>query len=300
MNQKNNFVTLGVLKSKNGLMKEIISSAEYMANLGMNILIVGEPGTGRDTLAQTIHSLSPAAFVPLNIIRCKGAKGKDLHLREGAFNYVDEVHLLKSGLQGKLIREMDSAPNAIVIASAHTCIGQMLDKKAFKLDLYRRLAAVRIGIPCLCQRKEDIPYLIRDALKTANKKYGLKVRIDSRAVKPLTHYRYKANINELYTIIDRAVISCCSDTIKVNSILSLIDVGSLTLMSMMNDSMISYKQSMERYERELILNAISDSNSLKMAAEILHVKMDFLQSRCRALGLPDSDPEGEELIDDVG
>lgn len=289
------FKILGNIKSKNVHMVDIISAVEHVGSLGLNVLIVGDRGTGRDSLAQAIHSFSPKASVPMNIIRCASAMGRDLVLKRDAINYVDDVHRLRPGLQGKLMREMDAAPDAQIIASAYTCIGPMMDEKTFKFDLYTRLANVRMGVPRLTQRKEDIPSMVRDALRTANKMYGKKVKIESRAITPLKHYKFVGNITELYSIIERAVLSCRSGTIRVNSILSILDMYSLSLASLMMDSDLSYSSSMKRFERDLLINAVRDMDSVDKAASVLHISTDFLIDRFRALDISERD-----LTEDAG
>lgn len=283
--KESNFMTLGTLKSKNLFMKQIMSALDYISSSDVNVIIVGESGTGKNTVAETIHSLSPLSHIPMEVISCRNATGNDLHLNPETVTYVDEVHFLGRLLQNKLLKCMKETPGARIIASTDSRIGPMMDNGKFRVALYMELAGMRIGMPRLYQRQEDIPSIVRDALKKANKKYMKKVKLTARAMKPLIHYRYKGNITELYSIIDRAVLMAQDDTIKLNSILSIMDMDSLSLISLTDCSSLSYGAAMARFEKELLSGALTDGGSAARAATILQMDESMFAERCRIQGV---------------
>ena len=161
----------------------------------------------------------------------------------------------------------------------------MAAKGDFPKDLFRTLAEVFIQVPKICQRREDIPAMVRDALRKYNKKYDKHVKIESSAMTHLVHYNYRSNISELYNIVERAVLINTTGTIKANSILSVLDADSLSLVTMMKDDKLSLKESLDRYERTLLVNAINDTETAEAAARLLHISRSSLYAKCSKYGI---------------
>lgn len=282
---KSNYMEVGKIRTRNHIMKEILSNIEVIVNAG-RVMIVGERGTGRDTLAQVIHEAGPLSGEPMVTIPCRDILKNDVRgLSSDRLIYFDEIHCLKKGLQRDLIKILGSKPELRTVSSADICIGDMMDNDGFLLELYQMLTYARVGVPNLHQRGEDIPAMVREAVRFYNKKYGKSIKIDSKALTPLKHYSYRGNITELYSIIERAVLINNTGVIKVNSILSVLDSESLSLVTMMKESDLSLKESLKRYERMLIVNAIEDTDSFTKAAKLLQVNRQTLYEKCEKLGI---------------
>ena len=228
---RKNYVTAGNIKTKNAYMQKVVDSLDEIACY-RRVVIGGDMGTGRDTVAELIHERSAQSSLPMRKVDCRQAKAYDLFIKPDVVTYLDDVHTLNKGMRRKLVLELRENADACVISSAREDLMDMAAKGDFPKDLFRTLAEVFIQVPRICQRREDIPAMVRDALSKYNKKYDKHVKIESSAMTHLVHYNYRSNISELYNIVERAVLINTTGTIKANSILSVLDADSLSLVTM--------------------------------------------------------------------
>ena len=221
-------------------MREIRDIIERVASSDSPILIEGESGTGKELVAAAIHRRSPRATGPFVPVNC-GAIPEGLmesqffgHVR-GAFSgavsdapglfrsahrgslFLDEIGELPASLQVKLLRVLqDKEVRAVgavksqlvdvrVIAATNRRLEDAVRDGAFRQDLYYRLDIVRIVMPPLRERKEDIPRLVGHFIRQLNQRYGRSVSsIAPDALALLAAHDFPGNIRELENMLERA------------------------------------------------------------------------------------------------
>jgi DNA-binding NtrC family response regulator len=207
------------------------------------ILIVGESGTGKELIAKAIHYRSPlynGPFVPLNcaavprdLIESElfgyergafsgaSASGKRGLVEEasGGTLFLDEVGDLSLEAQAKLLRFLDSGEyyrvggtrihkvKSRVVSATNKDLERMIQKGRFREDLYWRLAVVKVEVPSLNERRDDILPLARHFLHEFSRKHGRHYTdISPEAEDILKHHHWKGNVRELRNVIERAVL----------------------------------------------------------------------------------------------
>ena len=236
---------LGTLIGRNVKMREIYGIIEKIAPTGTTVIIEGETGTGKEVVAQTIHDMSTRAEGPMMVFDCgavpknlieselfgheKGSFTGAIMTRQGIFEmahggtlFLDEVGELSPDLQPKLLRVLEQreirrvgTSKAIrvdvrLIAATNRNLEEEVRANRFRQDLYYRLSVVRIMLPPLRDRPEDIPLLAQHFLDVGpfNRAQGggLRVRsISPEAMTLLAGYDWPGNVRELVNVIERAV-----------------------------------------------------------------------------------------------
>jgi DNA-binding NtrC family response regulator len=223
-------------------MSEAMSLAEKVAATDTNVLITGESGSGKDVIAAYIHSKSARAAGPFVKIDCATLPGELLEAElfgyeRGAFTgageakpgrleaaqkgtvVLDEIAHLSTGAQAKLLRVIDSheferlgGRNTIkldsrLIALTNVDLNEAVRRSAFREDLLYRLNVLRIEVPPLRERSDDLSQLVYYFLKLYADKHGQRLNgITAEAMKLLNAYEFPGNARELANIIERAVI----------------------------------------------------------------------------------------------
>lgn len=240
----------GEFVSNTRKMADIKRIAVKLAATPSTLLITGESGTGKEVLARYIHGLSPrrdGPFIAVNIGGIpetlleselfgyeKGAFTGAAARKNGIFElsregtlFLDEIGDMPLHLQVKLLRVLQekriqrlgstqSIPvNARIISATNRNLDLKVSRGEFREDLFYRLNVVRIEMPPLRERKEDIPLIVGQLLKKLKLKIGREVKeISPEALQGLQAYDFPGNIRELENIIERAFIFAEGDTIK--------------------------------------------------------------------------------------
>jgi DNA-binding NtrC family response regulator len=223
-------------------MREAVSLAERVSSTDANVLITGESGVGKDLLASFIHSKSRRAAQPLVKIDCATLPGELLEAElfgyeRGAFTgaidaragrleaaqkgtiVLDELAHLSTDAQAKLLRVIESRQferlggrktiklDARLLALTNVDLDTAVQAGRFREDLFYRLNVIRIRVPPLRERKDDLSKLIEHFLKHYAAKHGRSVqRVSPEAKAILAAYNYPGNARELANILERAVI----------------------------------------------------------------------------------------------
>ena len=235
----------GDLIGQNARMREIYAIIEKIAPTATTVVIEGETGTGKEVVAQSIHKLSRRADGPLIIFDCgavppnlieselfgheKGSFTGAVMTRQGLFEmadggtlFLDEMGELPIDLQPKLLRVLEqrevrrvggaksSKVDVRIIAATNRNLEEEVRAGRFRQDLYYRLSVVRLQLPSLRERPDDIPLLITHFLQ--NQKYnrkadgGVRVTgISPDAMRALQSYQWPGNVRELVNVVERAV-----------------------------------------------------------------------------------------------
>lgn len=235
-------------------MRELLAVASKVVRTDANVLILGESGVGKDFMAEALHALGPRASRPLVRIDCaaipeelfeaelfgyeKGAFTGAAQRRPGRFElahggtvYLDQVGVLSSRLQAKLLRvlqEKQFTPlgsnrtvrtDVRVLSSSNLPPDALASGESFRQDLYFRLNVVSLSIPPLRERPGDIAPLARRLLASASRAAGKKiVGFDPRALTILREYRWPGNVRELRNAVERAVLLESDEMVKPESL----------------------------------------------------------------------------------
>ncbi len=240
--------------SENPAMLRIQRLIERAAPTKATVLVTGESGTGKEIVAQRIHRLSAYAqgpFVPVNVGAIpdtlleselfgheRGAFTGADRTRAGLFEaasrgtlFLDEIGEMPLHLQVKLLRVIQDrkiqrigatrsiAIDVRFIAATNRDLEDLVRDDAFRSDLYYRLNVIRIALPPLRERAEDLSDFISFFIHKLSQRMGKRITGLSReALTTLTGYAFPGNIRELENILERAVILAESDTIQVGDL----------------------------------------------------------------------------------
>lgn len=225
-------------------MRRLVSLAYKMAGKNINILIQGKTGTGKEVLARFIHAASTraeGAFIPVNCGALpenlleselfgheRGAFTGASQTRRGIFELanhgtllLDEIGDASPMIQVKLLRVLETGEfmrvggerpirvDVRVIAATNVDLEEAIREKTFREDLFYRLNVVRLEIPPLQERCEDIPLLAEHFARLFNPR----LRLSPEVQRLLQRYSWPGNIRELANVVRRAVVICTGDTI---------------------------------------------------------------------------------------
>jgi propionate catabolism operon transcriptional regulator len=233
------------LLGRNPALVRTLQTARRYARTELSILIRGESGTGKELLAQAIHQASSRAARPFVAINCaalpEGLLESELFgHEEGAFTgarrggqrglfeaahtgtlFLDEIGDMPLALQTRLLRALqerqvqrlgasDSIPVDVrVIAATHQPLEDMLRNHRFRADLFHRLDTLRLGLPSLRDRREDIPLLAQALLADALQRHRSKLAADALLapfLPQLQRYAWPGNVRELGNIMERLAV----------------------------------------------------------------------------------------------
>jgi len=310
---------------KSRKIQEILSIAEkYASSPDTTILIEGESGTGKEGLAKYIHqvsSRSSRSFIEINCSAIpkelaeselfgheKGAftgaaqtKLGKFELANGGTILLDEIAELSHELQAKLLRvlqdkkfyrvggEKEINVDVRVLAATNKNLEEEISKGNFREDLFYRLNVVKIHMPPLRERKEDIPVLAYSFLKEFSVKLNKDITgIESKALEELTNYSWKGNIRELRNIIERAALLTEGNEIKEHH-LNFIFSNSKNINKEIEEFSLKIPNKGIRIDivlKELIQKTlkITSGNQVK-AAKVLGLSRSKLRYRMEQLGI---------------
>lgn len=235
---------------KSPLMQRLFDMIPMVSASDAAVLIEGPTGTGKDLLAKIIHSESSRKDHPFVKINCaavpeslleseffgyvKGAFTGAQRDKPGRFEtandgtvFLDEIGDLPLSLQAKLLRVLEDKEfyplgglktrtvNVRIISATNRNLEQLLKRNQFREDLYYRLNVVRLELPALCRRREDLPLLIRFVLRKVSAMRAMPPPIISQdAMQILLNYIYPGNVREMENIIEHAMILCRQSSIE--------------------------------------------------------------------------------------
>lgn len=303
-------------------MQNVKSLAQQAAlHSSTTVLITGESGTGKELFAHAIHNLSPRASLPFVRVNCaaipenlleselfgyeegaytgarKGGKLGKFELAHGGTVFLDEIGEMPLAMQSKLLvvlqekefeRVGGNEPkrvNVRVIAATNCELETKVAQKAFREDLFYRLNVLRVDIPPLRERREDIPELACHLLSKLNQRLKTRVNeISSKAIEALRSYHWPGNVRELENTLERAIIVADMQGA------SILDPGHLPLpldargqdhtgfeVSPGKNGHKDLRTAVEEFEKEYIISALKNTGYDKAAtAKSLGIDVSWL------------------------
>jgi len=233
-------------------MREVIEWVRRAASSSATVLICGETGTGKEVVAQAIHALGPHRDQPLLSVNVaalpdtmveselfgheKGAFTGADRRRPGILRaastgtvFLDEIGELSAPVQAKLLRALEarevtpvgadaSVPfRARILCATHRNLLERVRDGKFREDLYYRVNVLRIDVPPLRERRDDVPLLAQHLVRRLAARSGMRApAIDQPAIAALCAYAWPGNVRELSNVLERALILCEGRDITVD------------------------------------------------------------------------------------
>jgi len=283
-----------------------------------SVLIEGESGTGKELIARAVHSESLRAAGPFVSINCaaiphqlieselfgytKGAftgaqrdKRGLIEVAEGGTLLLDEVAEMPTHLQTKLLRvlqerklrrlgdEREIEVNFRLVSATNRDTSSLLDQGVLRKDLYFRISTIKIKVPPLRQRRDDVILLAKRLLQRYNQQYDKSIRnISPDTVARLTHYDWPGNVRELESVIERAVLFCQGEELTVAALPDELQDFQMTP----NRVFAPPTLSLEEIERDVIIQTLErTSGNVKKSAEILRIHRPTFYRMLRKFGI---------------
>ena len=245
-----NRYTFADIVGKGPRMQKIFEIIPVVADSDATVLIEGATGTGKDLLAKVIHNASRRAKRPMVKVNCAALPGNLLESEifgyvKGAFTgadrdkpgrfqeadggtiFLDEIGDLPLVLQAKLLRVLEEKEfyplgsrkttrvDVRIVVATNQGLEGLVARKKFREDLFYRLNVIRLEMPRLAERKEDIPLLITHIMKRLRAARERDVaRISEKAMEILLNHDYPGNVRELENILEHALVVCQDDIIE--------------------------------------------------------------------------------------
>ena len=307
------------------LMQDALQTAQKAAGTSSTVLLLGESGTGKEVFARTIHEWSPRHDKPFVVVNCvalsehlleselfgheKGAftgahqakKGK-FEVADGGTVFLDEIGDMPPSLQSKLLRVLQDhefervggsrllSADIRILAATNKDLDAAVKAGRFRADLFYRLNVIRIVLPPLRSRKEDIPALADHfrARYAAETKRPVRT-IVAEAMTLLGRYDWPGNVRELANAIERAVVLCSGETITAADLA----LPPLVAAPLISDRPLAgganqFRTQVNAYRRHLLTAALQDANGNQTyAAKSLGLRRTSFLRLMRQLNMRD-------------
>lgn len=310
--------------SRSAAMQKIFKILPQIAESDSTVLIEGETGTGKEVTASCLHNLSWRKNGPFVAINCGALPDTLLEselfgYKAGAFTsadkdkpglfeaagegtiLLDEIGDTSPAFQVRLLRVLEekeyqplgsvekSATNARIIAATNRNLESMVEEGSFRRDLYYRINVVRLLLPPLRDRLEDLPLLIERFIKKLNHIKGRSVsEVERDALSLLLHHDYPGNIRELENIIEHCFILCQEGKIRGEHLPSYLTSQEKERPSVVN----SMSDAVCLSEKDAILEALkrNNNNRLQAAKDLgIHKSTFFRKIKKYNISLPGKD-----------
>lgn len=222
--------------------KQVINTAKTAASSSSNVLILGESGTGKDVIAQSMHNASPRKNNPFLAINCaalprellaselfgyedgaftgakKGGNIGKFELADQGTIFLDEIGDMPLDMQASLLRVIEEKSitrlggnklipvNVRIIAATNKNLESEIERNRFRRDLYYRLAIIKMTIPPLRERPDDILLLVNHFAKSISKRFGKpEMTFTPKVIEAFLNYDWPGNVRELQNVLEGAV-----------------------------------------------------------------------------------------------
>ena len=292
----NNGETLGMV-GRDAKLRQIIEIIRTAAPSDASVLIEGESGTGKQLIAAAIHTQSHRHSGPFIRINCAaipreliepelfGYRDKRglVDTAKGGTLLLEEVTEIPLHLQAKLLRTLELDVNFRVIVTTSHNARALLDEGVLRKDLYFRISTIKIKVPALRDRLDDIPLIAQHFLDHFNTQYKRKIRgLSKEALFCLLRYGWPGNIRELESVIERAVLFCPGDQVLPECLPEELQDKDLRHIPFVIPPLVP----MEVIEREAILQTLArTSGNVKQSAQILRYPRPTFYRKLKKFGI---------------
>ncbi len=272
-------------------LRQIIETIRRVAPSDASVLIEGESGTGKQLIAVAIHAQSHHCSGPLIHVNC-AAIPRDRFEAElfGSIEaanrgtlLIDEIAELPCHLQSKLFRVLQEHKLCRLIATTSRNATALLEEGRLRKDLYFCISTIKITVPALRERLDDVPLIAQHFLDRFNTQYDRRIRgISQETVFRLLRYDWPGNIRELENIIERAVLFCSGDEVVPECLPDEMQGKDLRNIPFVIPPLVP----IEEIEREAILQTLArTSGNVKLSAQILHYPRPTFYRKLKKFGI---------------
>ncbi len=308
------------------LLQEIVTVAKY----DCNILITGDTGVGKEKVATIIQKNSNRKLQPFIKINCASFamgdiesklfgyekydyKGRKIETKKGYFELadngvilLDEIGELPMEMQAKLLRTVQDGSffrvggnkpikiNVRLISSTHQDLEERIEEGLFRRDLYYRINVVRIRVPNLKQRKEDISALVKHFLGKYNSKFKVSKTMDEEAISYMSQLDWPGNIRELENAVQRLIISAYGRKITLSDVLMTINSESIENDAILNPlegdgteekNAINLEHMVNNFEKSILKQACDKYGSTRKTATAIGISQTQLVRKKKKYGI---------------
>ncbi len=309
----------GNMVGKSSPMLKIYDIIDKVAQSKASVLITGPSGTGKELIAKAIHYGSPRKDEPFISINCgaltetlleselfgheRGAFTGAVAMKKGRFEmadggtlFLDEVGEMPPPLQVKLLRVLQEMEfervggtrsikvDVRVLSASNRDIKDDVSKGVFREDLFYRLNVIKIDVPPLCERTDDLPLLVRHFIQKYKEEGSSETSgLSPEAWKAIYSYGWPGNVRELENVIERAVVLNSGGTISAEDLPDELtgaetefDVDRFVPVN------IPLPEALERIEEKLIRRALSQNKNIQAhAARMLGITKSLIQHKMK-------------------
>lgn len=302
--------------------------AERISASNSSVLLIGESGTGKELFSHAIHNHSLRSSLPFVAINCasipehlleselfgyedgaftgakKGGKKGQFELAHNGTLFLDEIGDMPLSMQSKLLRVLQEkevqrvgGQNSIpvdvrIVAATHRDLEKMVEEGKFRRDLYYRLNVIKIEIPPLNKRKEDIKLISVSLLKKLERRFfRTGIEISKEVEQRLMEHSWPGNIRELENVLERAINVLDGQTIELFHLplylrelesQSSTQIVSPVCKEKTDEKVLPLKERLAQVEKEAIVNALTMTNGNKQeAARLLEIGKTSFYEKCK-------------------
>lgn len=306
---------------KSNLMAQTVEQAKKISRVSSNVLIIGETGTGKELFAQSIHNASPRKNGPFVAINCaslpenlieselfgytggaftnadKNGKAGLIELAHNGTLFLDEISEVPISFQSKLLRVLQEhevrrigdnkviSVDVRIISALNKNIYQLVSDGLFRRDLLYRLDVLRVNIPPLRSRTEDILELFMHYVEIFNQRIGSNITsITPQAAKLLESYEFEGNVRELKNVVERVCVLSSSDTVDYREMYDVLYNKEVDGSYQLNISKDSLNKNNTDSEKHVIEQALIKAEfNRKKAAELLGIDRTTLWRKMKKI-----------------
>lgn len=272
-------------------LRQIIEIIKTVAPSDAAVLIEGESGTGKQLIADAIHAQSRHCSGPLIRVNCAATPSelfeaelfRSIEAANGGTLLIDEIAEIPSHVQSKLFRVLQEQKPCRLIASTSRNTTKLLKDGRLKKDLYFCISTIKIHVPPLRERLDDIPLIARHFLDRFNTRYERKIRgISQETVFCLLRYDWPGNIRELESVIERAVLFCSGKELIPECLPDELQGKDLRNIPFVIPPLVP----IEEIEREAIVQTLArTSGNVRLSASILHYPRPTFYRKLKKFGI---------------
>jgi len=282
--------------SKNADMQRLFSILPQIARSDSTVLIQGESGVGKELVARVLHELSPRSRKKMVAVNCsalpdtlleselfghkagaftdarKDRKGRFAQAKGGTL-FLDEIGDITPALQAKLLRvlqEKEYEPlgasesvkaDVRIIAATNRDLAAMVKEGTFRQDLFYRINVIKLTIPPLRKRKEDIPLLVKHFIEKFNRLQGKEILdVSPDVMKALMQHDYPGNVRELENIIEHAFVLCNDVILRLEHLPSELQPSTSTSASIPKNNLQQLEADFLRMHKSTLFRKIKKLN----------------------------------------
>jgi len=315
--------------SKNKEMHRLFTILEQVAQSDSTVLLLGESGTGKELFARAIHSLSARSKGPLVVVNlgalpdtlveselfghkagaftdARQDRAGRIAAAEGGTLFLDEIGDLSPTVQVRLLRVLQERTyeplgsnrtvhaDIRIVAATNRDLEAMVKERTFRDDLYYRINVIRLTLPPLRKRREDIPLLVEHFLRRFNQLTGKQVTgVSQEVLAILMAHDFPGNVRELENVIEHAMVLCQGGIIEAVHLPDYLQPAPPSEGMEVREQAASRRGRWEELERGFLLQALRDNNwNRQAAAQELGIGRQTLWRRIKRLNIQPPKADG--------